>query len=74
MENGPFIDGLPCLPIKNGDFPWQTVNLPDGNSNSYESQKTWSLALIVRHPRTFVSIGALRILAPQRTQLAALPL
>ena len=22
MENGPFIDGLP---IKNGDFPWQTV-------------------------------------------------
>jgi hypothetical protein len=22
MENGPFIDGLPCLPIKNGDFPW----------------------------------------------------
>jgi len=57
MENGPFIDGLPCLPIKNG-----------------ESQKTWSLALIVRHPRTFVSIGALRILATQRTQLAALPL
>jgi hypothetical protein len=23
MENGPFIDGLP---IKNGDFPWQTVS------------------------------------------------
>ena len=22
MGNGPFIDGLP---IKNGDFPWQTV-------------------------------------------------
>ena len=22
MENGPFIDGFP---IKNGDFPWQTV-------------------------------------------------
>ena len=22
MENGPFIDGLPGLPIKNGDFPW----------------------------------------------------
>ena len=22
MENGPFID---CLPIENGDFPWQTV-------------------------------------------------
>jgi hypothetical protein len=22
MENGPFIDGLP---IRNGDFPWQTV-------------------------------------------------
>jgi hypothetical protein len=22
MENGPFVDGLP---IKNGDFPWQTV-------------------------------------------------
>ena len=21
IENGPFIDGLPCLPIKNGDFP-----------------------------------------------------
>ena len=23
MGNGPFIDGLP---IKNGDFPWQTVS------------------------------------------------
>jgi hypothetical protein len=23
MEKGPFIDGLP---IKNGDFPWQTVS------------------------------------------------
>ena len=23
MENGPFKDGLP---IKNGDFPWQTVS------------------------------------------------
>ena len=23
MENGPFIDGLP---IRNGDFPWQTVS------------------------------------------------
>ena len=23
MENGPFIDGLP---IKHGDFPWQTVS------------------------------------------------
>jgi len=23
MENGPYIDGLP---IKNGDFPWQTVS------------------------------------------------
>ena len=22
MENGLFIDGLPSLPIKNGDFPW----------------------------------------------------
>jgi len=22
MENGPFIDGLLCLPIKNVDFPW----------------------------------------------------
>jgi hypothetical protein len=22
MGNGPFVDGLP---IKNGDFPWQTV-------------------------------------------------
>ena len=28
MGNGPFIDGLP---IKHGDFPWQTVKLPDGN-------------------------------------------
>jgi len=25
MENGPFIDGLAGLPIKNGDFLWQTV-------------------------------------------------
>ena len=24
MENGPFIDGLP---IANGDFPWQTVEI-----------------------------------------------
>jgi hypothetical protein len=24
MENGPFIDGLP---IENGDFPWQTVEI-----------------------------------------------
>ena len=22
MENGPFVDGLPSLPYKNGDFPW----------------------------------------------------
>jgi hypothetical protein len=22
MGNGPFIDALPALPIKNGDFPW----------------------------------------------------
>ena len=29
MENGPFIDGLP---IKNGDFPWRTVKLPEGIS------------------------------------------
>jgi len=28
MENGQFIDGLP---IKNGDFPWQTVSLPEGS-------------------------------------------
>ena len=25
--NLPFIDGLP---VKNGDVPWQTVNLPEG--------------------------------------------
>jgi hypothetical protein len=28
MENGPFIDGLP---IKNGDFPYSYVSLPEGN-------------------------------------------
>jgi hypothetical protein len=32
MENGPFIDGLP---IKNGDFPWQTVS---HNQKVYKSQ------------------------------------
>ena len=25
MENGPFIDGLPGLPIKNVDFPWLLI-------------------------------------------------
>jgi hypothetical protein len=29
MENGIFIDGLP---IKNGDFPWQTVKYEIGYS------------------------------------------
>jgi hypothetical protein len=33
MGNGPFIDGLP---IKNGDFPWQTVKVPDGNIGFFD--------------------------------------
>ena len=46
MEIGPFIDGLP---IKYGDFPWQTVKQPDGTTVFY--QRIISKRKVMKHPR-----------------------
>ena len=69
MENGPFIDGLP---IKNGDFPLQTVSSPEGIHSILEDLIRHQILedLTITRPSCQVLLSALNLDASQKEALA----